>query len=75
MVDKVSITIDGELDRRWANHFENLVLDYTENTTNITGFLRDEAHLHGLLNRIRDLNLKLISVKRSITKNNYYEKF
>lgn len=42
--------------------FEGIEICYEEYDTILTGDIVDEAHLHGILNLIRDLNLKLISV-------------
>ncbi len=62
MKGKVKITIQGHLDKEWKNWFEGTAISYTGNNTILTGDIKDEAHLHGILNQIRDLNLKLISV-------------
>jgi hypothetical protein len=37
-------------------------IHYEGDNTIITGNLKDEAHMHGILNQIRDLNLKIISI-------------
>jgi hypothetical protein len=37
-------------------------INYDGDNTVITGNLKDEAHMHGILNQIRDLNLKIISI-------------
>jgi len=37
-------------------------INYEEGNTILSGNIKDEAHLHGILNFIRDLNIKLISV-------------
>jgi hypothetical protein len=62
MKGKTKITIQGHLDTKWKNWFEGMVISYAGNNTILTGDIKDEAHLHGILNQIRDLNLKLISV-------------
>jgi hypothetical protein len=62
MKGKTKITIQGHLDKKWKNSFEGLEINYEGENTILKGNIKDEAHLHGLLNQIRDLNLKLISV-------------
>lgn len=62
MKGKAQITIQGHLDKKWMNCFDGMELNYDGDNTTITGNIKDEAHLHGVLNIIRDLNIKLISV-------------
>ena len=57
------IKIRGELDPAWAEWFENLTLSHDcEGNTVLTGPIVDHTALHSILLKIRDLNLKLISV-------------
>ena len=62
MKDKVQIKVKGHLDRHWEEHFQGLSFSYKDDITILSGSLMDDAQLHGVLNAIRDLNLKLISV-------------
>lgn len=62
MKGEVQIKLKGHLDKRWEEFFHGMRFFYEEDTTRITGTLTDDAQLHGVLNTIRDLNLKLISV-------------
>jgi hypothetical protein len=62
MKGKTKITIQGHLDKKWKNSFEGMEIIYEGNNTILSVNVKDEAHLHGILNLIRDLNLKLISV-------------
>lgn len=55
------IRLDGHLDERW---FEGLDMSQTPAGETIISGAFDQAALHGLLTRIRDLGLKLISVQR-----------
>ena len=57
------IRIRGRLDKDWVEWFDNMPLTHTsEGQTILTGPIPDQPALHGTLNRIRDLNLELISV-------------
>ena len=59
------IRIKGHLDDRWADWFEGLSFTLVrDGTTLLDGPLTDQAALHGVLNRIRDLGLPIISVQR-----------
>jgi hypothetical protein len=63
MPEYYEIKIEGCLDPGWSDCFAGLKMTHLEgNTTLISGALPDQAALHGLLERIRNLNLKLISV-------------
>ena len=58
----IKIEINGHLDEKWTDWFDGMKITYEEKSTILTGNIKDESSLHGILNRIRDLNLKLISV-------------
>ncbi|MEP7333431.1 MAG: hypothetical protein ABI692_15230 [Terracoccus sp.] len=58
------LRIDGHLDDRWSTWFDGLVLAReSDGTTSLTGPVADQAHLHGLLGKVRDLGVTLISVE------------
>ena len=65
MKSKVEIKVQGYLDNKWKDWFEGMELNYGENTTIISGKIKDDSFMYGILNKIRDLNLKLISVNPS----------
>ena len=59
------IRIQGHLDSRWTTWFEDLSLTrLPDGTTLLQGRVADQAALHGLLQRIRDLGLSLDAVTR-----------
>ena len=63
MPEHYEIKIKGHLDQQWSEWFAGLKLTHLEgNETLLSGLLHDQAALHGLLERVRDLNLTLISV-------------
>jgi len=60
---RYEIRVKGHLDTRWAAWFDGLALAHgSDGTTMIHGPVADQAALHGLLQKIRDLGLPLISV-------------
>ncbi len=59
------IMVKGHLDKNWKNCFDGMNVNYEGDNTILSGTIKDEAFMHGILNRIRDLNLKLISVNTS----------
>lgn len=62
------IEIEGHLNAAWVAEFDQLQVVLTEDgETHLTGPLADQAALHGLLGRIRDLGITLIAVKRLST--------
>lgn len=59
------IKIKGYLDSEWSDWFEGLAVTQAEGgDTLLTGPVVDDAALHGLLKKVRDLGLPLISVNR-----------
>ena len=57
------IRLQGHLDPRWAAWFDGLTLTReSDGTTVIHGSVVDQAALHGLLGKVRDLGLPLIAV-------------
>ena len=62
ILEYYDIKIRGHLDPHWSDWFASLNLTYLEgDETLVAGLLPDQAALYGLLERIRDLNLTLIS--------------
>ena len=58
------IKIKGLLNRQWTDWFEGMAISSTEDgDALLTGPIEDQAALHGLLKKVRDLGMPLISVK------------
>jgi hypothetical protein len=59
------IRIKGHLGSQWSHWFEGLILTLEEDgDTLLTGTVVDDAALHGILKRVRDLGMPLLSVNR-----------
>jgi len=59
------IKIQGYLDTKWSEWFYGMTITHeSDGTTTLYGPLPDQTVLHSVLDRIRDMNLQLISVKR-----------
>lgn len=62
------IRIKGHLDHQWADWFENATISLEENgDTLLTCPVVDQAALHGLLKKVRDLGMPLLSVNHIIS--------
>ena len=58
------IRVEGQINSYWSHWFEGMTIAYDGNTTILTGPVADQSQLHGILQRIRDLNLTLMSVNQ-----------
>jgi hypothetical protein len=58
------IKLKTHLESKWSDWFEGMVISHQGAVTILSGQLKDQAALHGILNRIGDLNLKLLSVEQ-----------
>jgi hypothetical protein len=60
---RYEIRIEGHLEKRWADWFEGLTITALDNgETLLTGSVVDQAALYGLLRKVRDLGMPLLSV-------------
>jgi len=59
--NRYRLVIEGELDDRLAGAFKGMVLERQTGTTVLTGSVRDQADLQGLLQRVAGLGLTLLS--------------
>jgi len=63
MRDTYQIKVKGHLDSKWADWFDGfLITPQAVDMTTLTGMVKDQAALHGLLAKIRDLGLFLLAV-------------
>ena len=63
------IRVEGHLAKRWSDWFEGLTIHTCpDDETILTGWLADQAALFGVLAKVHNLNLVLISVTRSSPK-------
>jgi|SaaInlLV_10m_DNA_2_1039722.scaffolds.fasta_scaffold145075_2 hypothetical protein len=58
------IKVRGQLDQNWTDWFGEFNILTEGETTILTGVVKDQAELHGLLSRIRDLGLPLLFLER-----------
>ncbi|MCC6145945.1 MAG: hypothetical protein IT308_00100 [Anaerolineaceae bacterium] len=66
------IRIKNHLDNQWTGWFQNMTITLEDDgVTLLTGLVTDQAALHGLLKKVRDLGLQLISVCQ-VQPNNFY---
>lgn len=57
------ITVQGELDEDWSDWLNDLAIHVHDGMTTLSGTVSDQPALHGLLVKIRDLGLPLVSVE------------
>ena len=64
---RYEIRFKGHLDNRWASWFDGATLTTnSDGTTTLHGVVADQSALHGLLRKVRDVGLPLISVTRVV---------
>ena len=63
-MQRVEIRVEGTLDHKWTEWFDGFAFTYTElGETILQGEVPDQAALYGLMAKLRDLGVKLISLK------------
>ena len=69
-MEKVELRVKGHIDASWSDWLEGLAVTSTpEGNTIISGKVADDSALYGLLNRLSDLGLKLVSLAADSTGN------
>ena len=61
------IVLRGRLSERFESAFEGMVFEAGPNQTVFVGEIRDQAHLYGLLDRLRDFGIDLVAVEPADT--------
>ena len=59
------IRVKGRLGKMWSDWFEGFKISRLKDETLLVGIVEDQAALHGVLNRVRDIGLTLISIKQT----------
>lgn len=63
-MQQIEIRVKGQIDQHWSDWFGGLTITHIESgETVLTGSVRDQAELRGILSRLADLALELIYVK------------
>jgi len=64
-MQRVEIRVKGQIDEHWSDWFEGLTITHTgQDETILSGTVADQSALYGLLAKLRDLGLPLLSVNR-----------
>ena len=65
-MQQVEIRVKGQIDERWSEWLEGLTITHTEDgETMLSGSVIDQSALYGVIGRLRDLGLPLLSVNPS----------
>jgi len=78
LMRQVEIRLEGHLDKKWLDWLEGITIVHTaQNQTLLSGTVQDQAGLYGLITKLRDLGVKLVSVnyesnhlERDLTRDN-----
>ena len=66
MAQRVEIRVKGRIDAHWTEWFEGFEIAYpNQDETTLSGPIRDQTALYGMLTKLRDLGLDLVSVNPS----------
>ncbi len=66
-MQNVEIRVRGQLDKNWSEWLEHMTITHTDNGTVLAGPVRDQAALIGLLSRLAELGLPIVSVNSPAT--------
>ncbi len=66
-MQNVEIRVKGQIDKNWSDWFEGMTITHTDNGTVLAGPVRDQAALLGLLSKLAELALPIVSVNPAAT--------
>jgi len=73
-MQKIEIHIKGQINKKWSDWFGGLTISHSKpDEAILTGLVRDQAALYGIISRLRDLGLELTSVNSQKIKENTHE--
>ena len=73
-MQRVEIRIKGHLDENWSEWLEGFTLTHTEqDETVLTGMIKDQAALYGLIAKLRDMGVRLIAVNFGATEDGFLD--
>ena len=61
---RYEIRVKGKLGDMWSEWFDDFEIDVENDKTLLSGYVADQAALHGLINKIRDVGLTLLSIQQ-----------
>jgi hypothetical protein len=61
---RYEIRVKGKLGHRWSGWFDDFEISVENDKTLLSGYVADQAALHGLINKIRDVGLTLLSIQQ-----------
>jgi hypothetical protein len=59
------IRVKGILDPTWSDWFDGFTITTTDDETELTGLVADQAALHGILTKLNDLGLAIVSMTQA----------
>jgi hypothetical protein len=61
---RYEIKVKGKLGDMWSEWFDDFEINVENDKTLLSGYVADQAALHGLINKIRDVGLTLLSIQQ-----------
>lgn len=71
---QIEIRVKGQIKKQWSDWFGSLMISYSgHDETVLTGIVTDQAALYGVISRLRDLGLQLISMSSQVIEEDSHE--